>query len=133
MVLLPVANIQQRAGKGDFQDLTAAGKQLILNSLSAAGIDLQEQDIVDEHTRDPSQWKELYGLEHGAAFGLSHGLNQLALFRPAVKDGQVDGLYFTGASSRPGNGVPLVMIGGRLTAERVLRDAAAATATGAAS
>jgi hypothetical protein len=29
------------------------------------------------------------------------------------------GLYFTGASTRPGNGVPLVMIGAQLTAQRI--------------
>lgn len=127
MVLLPVANIQQRAGNADYQALAAAGKQLVLCSMAAAGVHLQAQDIVHEQIRDPSQWQELYGLEHGAAFGLSHGLNQLALFRPAVKDEKVSGLYFTGASSRPGNGVPLVMIGARLTAERILWDAASKT------
>ena len=61
-----------------------------------------------------------YGLQHGAAFGLSHGLDQLAAFRPAPKDAAVQGLYFAGASTRPGNGVPLVMIGAGLTTERVL-------------
>lgn len=30
-----------------------------------------------------------YGLAHGAAFGLSHGLNQLSVFRPANADKQV--------------------------------------------
>ena len=63
-----------------------------------------------------------YGLQHGAAFGLSHGLDQLAAFRPAPKDSRVDGLYFSGASTRPGNGVPLVMIGAGLTTERILSD-----------
>ncbi len=32
------------------------------------------------------------------------------------------GLYMVGASSRPGNGVPLVMISADLAAQRVLRD-----------
>ena len=63
-----------------------------------------------------------YGLEHGAAFGLSHGLDQLAAMRPALKDAHVEGLYFTGASTRPGNGVPLVMISADLVAQRVVKD-----------
>ncbi len=63
-----------------------------------------------------------YGLQHGAAFGLSHGLDQLAAFRPPPKDDRVAGLYFVGASTRPGNGVPLVMIGAGLTVGRVMRD-----------
>lgn len=32
------------------------------------------------------------------------------------------GLYFVGASTRPGNGVPLCLIGAKLTAQRVLKD-----------
>ena len=42
--------------------------------------------------------------------------------RPASKDARITGLYFVGASTRPGNGVPLCFIGAKLTAERVLRD-----------
>ena len=61
-------------------------------------------------------------MQHGAAFGLSHGLDQLAVMRPAPRDGHVRGLYFAGASTRPGIGVPLVMIGAGLTVQRVLQD-----------
>jgi phytoene dehydrogenase-like protein len=42
--------------------------------------------------------------------------------RPANKDARIAGLYFAGASTRPGNGVPLCFIGAKLTAERVLKD-----------
>ena len=56
------------------------------------------------------------------AFGLAHGLDQLSIFRPANKDARVPGLYFVGASTRPGNGVPLCLIGAKLTAERILQD-----------
>jgi phytoene dehydrogenase-like protein len=38
---------------------------------------------------------------------------------------QVAGLYMVGASTRPGNGVPLVMISAELATQRVLKDAAA--------
>jgi phytoene desaturase (3,4-didehydrolycopene-forming) len=34
----------------------------------------------------------------------------------------VQGLYFCGASARPGNGVPLVLIGAQKTAEAILFD-----------
>jgi phytoene dehydrogenase-like protein len=34
----------------------------------------------------------------------------------------VGGLYFVGASTRPGTGVPLVTIGARLVAERIGRE-----------
>jgi len=69
-----------------------------------------------------------YGLAHGAAFGLSHGLDQLAILRPAAAEPALPGFYHVGASARPGNGVPLVMIGARLAAERILRDLGASAA-----
>lgn len=125
MVLLPVANIQQRAGDADYAALVAAGRQLVFDTLAAAGVELRPQDIVREEVQEPQQWRENYALEHGAAFGLSHGLNQLALFRPACVDPDAPkGLYFVGASSRPGNGVPLVMLGAQLTVDRILAELA---------
>lgn len=54
-------------------------------------------------------------------FGLSHGLNQLSLLRPGPQHPTVNGLWFCGASSRPGNGVPLVLIGARQVADNVLK------------
>lgn len=68
-----------------------------------------------------------YGLQHGAAFGLAHGLSQLAILRPGARDAHAHtaGLYLVGASARPGNGVPLCMISGDLTAAAVLQDVAA--------
>ena len=99
-----------------------AGRQGILQTLRQAGVGDLEPHIVHEMVIDPPAWQSSYGLEHGAAFGMDHGLDQLAVFRPSVKDARLRGLYFTGASTRPGNGVPLVLIGSRLTAERVMKD-----------
>ena len=39
----------------------------------------------------PPEWRQRYGVEHGAAFGLSHGLDQLAVFRPSIRDPAVRG------------------------------------------
>lgn len=124
MILLPVANIQQKAGNTDYAELVSAGRQLVLDTLAAAEVNLQQHHITAEVVREPLQWRDQYGLEHGAAFGLSHGLTQLALLRPGCVDPDgPQGLYWVGASSRPGNGVPLVMMGAQLTAERIMTDA----------
>ena len=73
-------------------------------------------------TRTPTGWQEEYNLHHGAAFGLAHGLRQVGYFRPDNRSHRIDNLYFVGASTRPGTGVPLVMIGARLVAERIARE-----------
>ncbi|MDY6764899.1 MAG: FAD-dependent oxidoreductase, partial [Halobacteria archaeon] len=58
----------------------------------------------------------------GTALGLAHTLRQTALFRPPHRSKEVKGLYFTGANTRPGIGVPMCLISGQLTAEKVLED-----------
>jgi phytoene desaturase (3,4-didehydrolycopene-forming) len=122
MILLPVANLQQ-IDESSYDDLIQVGRVSVLRYLEkATGITNFESLIVHEKIIDPPQWRDMYGLTHGAAFGLSHGLNQLSIFRPPIKDAMVSNLYFTGASTRPGNGVPLCMIGARLAAERIIKD-----------
>jgi phytoene desaturase (3,4-didehydrolycopene-forming) len=136
MILLPVAHMQLKSNKynskpnsstdndssTDYDDLVAAGRQKIIDSFIAAGVGDVSSMIANEMVITPPQWKERYGVQHGAAFGLSHTLDQLSLFRPSNKDDVVQGLYFVGASTRPGNGVPLCFIGAKLTAERILKD-----------
>lgn len=50
---------------------------------------------------------------------LSHRLTQRAWFRPSSRHRRYRNLYFTGASTHPGTGVPTAMISGRLVAERI--------------
>ncbi len=42
-----------------------------------------------ERMRSPRVSSRRHAIQHGAVFGLSHGLDQLAYFRPAIKDEQV--------------------------------------------
>jgi phytoene desaturase (3,4-didehydrolycopene-forming) len=124
MALLPVANMQQRGGgrgADDYAALVAAGRAAVLRTLRDAGAGDVEPHILHEVVIDPPQWQRRYGLVHGAAFGLAHGLNQLSLLRPGPEDPGLPGLYFVGASARPGNGVPLVMMGADQCVGRVLR------------
>ena len=83
--------------------------------------DLRER-VVYEKVRTPLDWREEYNLEEGAAFGIGHGIFQVGYFRPPLASKTVKGVYFVGASTRPGTGVPLVTIGAKLAAERVGRD-----------
>jgi phytoene desaturase len=87
-----------------------------------AGIEKIREHIVFEATQTPEGWREAYNLERGAAFGLGHGISQVGYFRPPIASKYVKGLYFVGASTRPGTGVPLVTIGARLAAERIRRE-----------
>ena len=83
---------------------------------------LDRTRVVYEKVRTPLDWRDEYNLEEGAAFGIGHGIFQVGYFRPAMVSKAIDGMYFVGASTRPGTGVPLVTIGARLVADRITRE-----------
>jgi phytoene desaturase len=58
-------------------------------------------------------------MERGTPFALSHHFFQTGPFRPDNVDRRAPGLVFVGSSTRPGVGVPMVLLSGRLAAERV--------------
>jgi phytoene dehydrogenase-like protein len=57
---------------------------------------------------------------NGSTHGLAHTLTQMAYFRPANRHPRYDNLYFVGASTHPGTGVPTAMVSGRLVSERIM-------------
>ena len=65
-----------------------------------------------------------YNLEKGSTHGLSHTLAQKAYFRPSNRHPRYQNLYFVGASTNPGTGVPTAMVSGRLTATRLVEEMA---------
>lgn len=81
-----------------------------------------ERHITFERSIDPDGWAQRFNLTHGSAFGLSLTLDQVGPFRPKNRDATFHNLYFAGASTQPGTGIPLVALSGRLAAERILRD-----------
>lgn len=131
MVLVPVPPIDERLSDeardaATRQTVTRAREQ-VLAAFERAGMVGFEDAIVEERVRTPLQWREAYGLRRGAVFGLSHGLDQLSIFRPGRGgggggggNGKADGVHWVGASTRPGNGVPLVLIGAMKVAEEVV-------------
>jgi hypothetical protein len=64
---------------GSYEELIAAGRQRILDTFEQHG--LGDIPILDEFVIAPPAWEARYGLKHGAAFGLAHGLNQLSIMR----------------------------------------------------
>ena len=75
-------------------------------------------DVVVEQVYDPVDWERM-GMEQGTPFALAHTFFQTGPFRPNNVDRRVPGLVFTGSSTLPGVGVPMVLVSGKLAAERV--------------
>jgi phytoene desaturase len=66
----------------------------------------------------PADWQRM-GLAAGAPFSASHRIAQTGPFRPPTLDRSIENLVFCGANTQPGVGVPMVLISGRLAAERI--------------
>ena len=69
-----------------------------------------------EHLTTPQDWLER-GMAAGAPFASAHTFWQTGPFRPGNLWG--DNVVFTGSGTRPGVGVPMVLVSGRLAAERI--------------
>ncbi len=122
MVLVPVGHLDARA-KQDWDQLEQQARRAVLAKLAETGITDLDEHIKFERSFTPVQWKELYNLDKGSAFGLSHNFMQVGYLRPQNRHKKYQNLYFTGASTHPGTGLPIVLISSRLTTERILADA----------
>jgi len=75
-------------------------------------------DIEVEELVDPLDW-ERQGMERGTPFALAHTFRQTGPFRPPNVDRRAPGLVFVGSGTVPGVGVPMVLVSGKLAAQRV--------------
>ncbi|MDQ6875846.1 MAG: phytoene desaturase family protein [Actinomycetota bacterium] len=71
-----------------------------------------------ERVVTPADW-QASGLAMGAPFAAAHTFGQTGPFRPANLAPGLDNVVFTGSGTQPGVGVPMVLISGRLAAERI--------------
>src|SRR5919202_1560135 len=118
-VLVPVPHL--RNANVNWERDGSAFKQKIYNLLEKR-CGVRRGWIVFDKARTPVDWRADYNLEEGADFGIGHGILQVGYFRPPMVSKSIEGLYFVGASTRPGTGVPLVTIGARLVADRIGRE-----------
>ena len=65
----------------------------------------------------PLEWRA-QGMARGTPFALDHRFTQSGPFRPGLVDRRLPGVVFVGSATRPGVGVPMVLLSGRLAAER---------------
>jgi phytoene desaturase len=64
-------------------------------------------------------FKQRYNSYKGTGLGLAHTLKQTAFFRPKNFSKKVKNLYFVGANTHPGIGVPITLISAEMLAKRL--------------
>ncbi len=115
-VLVPVPRIYEGM---DWATEGPRYRELVLDKVESLAAPDIRQHIVVEKMVTPADWAESYHLRHGATFGLAHDFFQVGYMRPHNKARALDRLYFVGAGTVPGGGVPMVIIGARLVAQRI--------------
>jgi phytoene desaturase len=120
--LISIVPVGHMSGNGD-QDWRAIrdeAREQVFKRLKTLGVDDLEEHIKFEINFTPLSWRKRYNLVKGSTHGLCHNLFQLGPFRPDFQHHQYKNLYFVGASTRPGTGLPTAMISGRLAAQRIM-------------
>jgi phytoene desaturase len=117
-VLCPVPDLRAKPDWSDAQQLT---KTIIDDLGQRVGYNIAD-NIETQVVWTPIDWQDKLHLYKGSGLGLAHDLNQIGGLRPGNVDEIFNSLYYVGASTVPGTGLPIVVIGSRLVTERILKD-----------
>ncbi|MBP7509133.1 MAG: phytoene desaturase, partial [Prolixibacteraceae bacterium] len=66
-------------------------------------------------------WQDQFNLYKGSGLGLSHSMWQIGAFRPANFDEKFENVFYVGASTIPGAGLPMAIISSKLAYERIIK------------
>jgi len=119
IAIVPVGHLSAN-GSQNWDSIRDEARRHVFRRLRLLGVTDLEQHIKFEISYDPLSWRRRYNLMKGSTHGLSHNLMQLAYFRPHNRHPRYRNLYFAGASTHPGTGVPTALISGRLAAQRIM-------------
>lgn len=101
------------------EDATALRDHVYRRLAKDVGFDAARVVAWKEYT--PHDWHQQLNLDRGAAFGLSHDFWQSAFFRPSNLSRTNPNVVYVGASTVPGNGLPMVLISAELAEDRLQR------------
>lgn len=121
-ILMPVSN----AAAANYEwnkETIAYYRNYILHTLKKMrGFENIEQEIVTETYTTPLDFESKFNAYNGATFGLQPTLSQSNHMRPQSKATHCSHLYFTGSSTHPGAGVPIVLLSAKIAAQELMHD-----------
>ncbi|KAJ3291515.1 hypothetical protein HDU79_002342 [Rhizoclosmatium sp. JEL0117] len=120
-VLVPTGIITEKTTEQEMKSIHARARAAVIEAVQSRipGCDDFESWIVTESVNTPFTWEEKFGLWKGSALGLSHDLLQVIYMRPEMRHADYGNLFFVGASTHPGTGVPVVLCGAKLLEEEI--------------
>ncbi|WP_432547791.1 phytoene desaturase family protein [Kineococcus sp. SYSU DK004] len=115
-VLFPTPSLSAGRARLDWDRIAPRYREHVMQVMEQRGYPGFEQAVEVEDVTTPADW-ERRGMADGAPFASSHAFRQTGPFRPGNLWGE--NVVFTGSGTQPGVGVPMVLVSGRLAAERV--------------
>ena len=122
MALLPVPNL---AGEPHWPAVEGELRERVLDVVEAEhGLHLAglRDAIVVERHQTPLDFRDALRSPEGNGFGPEPTLFQSTYFRQHNRDGHLRGLYYAGAGTHPGAGIPGVLLGAEVTTRLLLDD-----------
>ena len=114
-ILVPVPDLRYRPDWSDRDEIVDS----ILQDLSERiGFDLPG-NLMSKTVLSPVEWQNMFNLYRGSGLGLGHNMGQMGYLRPSNRDEVFNNLFYTGASTTPGTGLPMVVISSKLTVEQM--------------
>ncbi|UOR13841.1 phytoene desaturase family protein [Halobacillus amylolyticus] len=121
-ILMPVSNVASANYEWN-QETIQYYRSYILNELKKIkGFENIDHEIVTETCITPLDFESKFNAYNGASFGLQPTLSQSNHMRPQSKATHCDNLYFTGSSTHPGAGVPIVLLSAKITTQELIKD-----------
>lgn len=105
-VLSPVPHLDSGT---DWNEMAPKYRDAIIQFLEDNYLPDLQENIVAEHYIDPLHFQNTLNSFKGSAFSVEPILTQSAWFRPHNRSEDVDDLYFVGAGTHPGAGLPGVL------------------------
>ncbi|KMK77565.1 phytoene desaturase family protein [Alkalihalobacillus pseudalcaliphilus] len=121
-ILVPVSDLSTSQYEWDEQTVSFYRNKVFTKLSGIEGLEHIENDIVSESYMTPIDFKEKLNAYNGACFGLRPTLTQSNHMRPQSKAKKCENLYFTGSSTHPGAGVPIVLLSAKIATEELMLD-----------
>ncbi len=97
-------------------------REKVLSKLERMGLEGLSSSIEFEYCFTPNDLMNLYGANGGSIYGVVTDRKKNGGFKIPCRSKLLDNLYFTGGSTHPGGGVPMVTLSGQLTADAINED-----------
>lgn len=118
-VLSPVPHLDSGT---DWEEFAPKYRDMVMNYLEDNYLPGLQENLVTEHYIDPLHFQNVLNSYKGSAFSVEPKLTQSAWFRPHNRSEDFENLYFVGAGTHPGAGMPGVLSTSIIAQNLVLKD-----------